>query len=142
MLSPILSRSGTGLGGSGRWPGGSVPGPGGSVPGTSNPVAEATSAAQTQNLLSTVLAQDHFFSDSLSLHLTSKTHKVTMMMLTAVEPKTFTSASAADLMKVRYVSPQTEWDTPSTGIVPGTSASRHEYGNMPKKVLGLSLYSP
>ena len=31
--------------------------------------------------LSTVLAQDHFFSDSSSLHLTIKTHKVTMMML-------------------------------------------------------------
>ena len=29
---------------------------------------------------STVLAQDRFFSDSVSLHLTSKTHKVTMMM--------------------------------------------------------------
>ena len=34
--------------------------------------------------LSTVLAQDHFFSDSLSLHLTSQTHKVTMMMLLGV----------------------------------------------------------
>ena len=34
--------------------------------------------------LSTVLAQDHFFSDFLSLHLTSKTHKVTMMMLVGV----------------------------------------------------------
>ena len=30
---------------------------------------------------STVLAQDHFFSDFLSLHLTSKTHKVSMMMV-------------------------------------------------------------
>jgi hypothetical protein len=30
--------------------------------------------------LSTVLAQDHFFSDSSSLHLTIKTHKVTMRM--------------------------------------------------------------
>ena len=61
-------------------------------------------------ILSTVLAQDHFFSDSLSLHLTSKTHKVTMMMLTAVEPKTFASASVAVLMKVRVVSQHTEWD--------------------------------
>ena len=38
----------------------------------------------TNTYLSTVLAQDHFFSDFLSLHLTSKTHKVTMMMLLGV----------------------------------------------------------
>ena len=38
----------------------------------------------TKTYLSTVLAQDHFFSDFLSLHLTSKTHKVTMMMLLGV----------------------------------------------------------
>ena len=31
--------------------------------------------------LSTVLAQDHFFSDYLSLHLTIQNHKVAMMML-------------------------------------------------------------
>ena len=31
-------------------------------------------------ILSTVLAQDHFFSDFLSLHLTIKIHKVAMMM--------------------------------------------------------------
>ena len=30
--------------------------------------------------LSTVLAQDHFFSDFLSLHMTIKNHTVTMMM--------------------------------------------------------------
>ena len=30
--------------------------------------------------LSTVLAQDHFFSDHLSLHLTSKIHDLSMMM--------------------------------------------------------------
>ena len=31
--------------------------------------------------LSTVLAQDHFFSDFLSLRLASETHKVSMMMV-------------------------------------------------------------
>ena len=35
---------------------------------------------QECDAMSTVLAQGHFFSDSLSLHLTSKTHKVAMMM--------------------------------------------------------------
>ena len=39
------------------------------------------SAASGNDPASTVLAQDHFFSDFLSLHLTSKTHKVAMMML-------------------------------------------------------------
>ena len=41
--------------------------------------------------LSTVLAQDHFFSDSLSLHLTIQTHKGTMMMLLGVSSKISTS---------------------------------------------------
>lgn len=34
--------------------------------------------------MSTVLAQDHFFSDFLSLHLTTKNHKVSMMMRSSV----------------------------------------------------------
>ena len=51
---------------------------------------------------STVLAQDHFFSDCLSLHLTSKTHKVSMrMVLHGVGFKTSCSATAADLMNTR-----------------------------------------
>ena len=58
--------------------------------------------------LSTVLAQDHFFSDSLSLHLTSKIHKDTMMMLLGMDSKTSTSACSADLMKVGS-QPLSEW---------------------------------
>ena len=38
--------------------------------------------------LSTVLAQGHFFSDILSLHLTIKTHKAAVMMLCHVDPLT------------------------------------------------------
>ena len=60
--------------------------------------------------LSTVLAQDHFFSDFLSLHLTSKTHKEPMMMLLGVGSKTSPSAFAADLMN-RWSPPLTEWRT-------------------------------
>ena len=52
-------------------------------------------------LLSTVLAQDHFSSDFLSLHLTSKTHKVSMMMVMGVDSKTSSTALAADLMSGR-----------------------------------------
>ena len=51
--------------------------------------------------VSTVLAQDHFLSDFLSLHLTSKTHKVSMMMVLDVGTRTSSSACAADLMSVR-----------------------------------------
>ena len=51
--------------------------------------------------LSTVLAQDHFLSDFLSLHLTSKTHKVSMMMVMGVDSKTSSPALAADLMSGR-----------------------------------------
>ena len=51
--------------------------------------------------LSTVLAQDHFLSDFLSLHLTSKTHKVSMMMVMGVDSKTSSTALAADLMSGR-----------------------------------------
>ena len=58
--------------------------------------------------LSTVLAQDHFFSDFLSLHLTTKTHKESMMMLSGAGSKTSTSAHAADLMK-RWSPPLSEW---------------------------------
>ena len=58
--------------------------------------------------LSTVLAQDHFFSDFLSLHLTTKTHKESMMMLSGAGSKISTSAHAADLMK-RWSPPLSEW---------------------------------
>ena len=58
--------------------------------------------------LSTVVAQDHFFSDFLSLHLTTKTHKESMMMLSGAGSKTSTSAHAADLMK-RWSPPLSEW---------------------------------
>ena len=45
-------------------------------------VSNVISKLLTSNrCLSTVLAQDHFFSDFLSLHLTTKTHKESMMML-------------------------------------------------------------
>ena len=44
------------------------------------------------NVLSTVLAQDHFFSDFLSLHLTIKIHEVVMMMSVSVGPATSHSA--------------------------------------------------
>ena len=44
------------------------------------------------DMLSTVLAQDHFFSDFLSLHLTVKIHKVVMMMSASVGPATSHSA--------------------------------------------------
>ena len=47
---------------------------------------------QSYLVLSTVLAQDHFFSDFLSLHLTNKTHKESMMMLVGVGSKTSPSA--------------------------------------------------
>ena len=43
--------------------------------------------------LSTVLAQDHFFSDFLSLHLTNKNHKEAMRMLMQVHPKISCSAT-------------------------------------------------
>ena len=55
-------------------------------------------AAPEVERLSTVLAQDHFFSDFLSLHLTHKTHKVAMMMSVGVASKISPSALAADLM--------------------------------------------
>ena len=42
---------------------------------------------------STVLAQDHFFSDFLSLHLTSKTHKLAMMMSEGAASKISLSAT-------------------------------------------------
>ena len=58
--------------------------------------------------LSTVLAQDHFFSDFLSLHLTTKTHKESMMMLSGAGFKTSTSAHVADLM-THWSPPQSEW---------------------------------
>ena len=46
-------------------------------------VSNVISKLLTSNrCLSTVLAQDHFFSDSSSLHLTFKNHKVTMRMFT------------------------------------------------------------
>ena len=59
-------------------------------------------------MLSTVLAQDHFFSDFLSLHLTIKTHKVSMMMLMGVGSWICSSALAADLMTC-WSSTLTEW---------------------------------
>ena len=62
----------------------------------------------TKTYLSTVLAQDHFFSDFLSLHLTIKTHKVSMMMLMGVGSWICSSAPAADLM-TRWSSTLTEW---------------------------------
>jgi hypothetical protein len=43
-------------------------------------------------ILSTVLAQDHFFSDFLSLHLTNKNHKEPMMMPLDVTSMTSSSA--------------------------------------------------
>ena len=59
--------------------------------------------------LSTVLAQDHFFSDSLSLHLTSQTHKVTMrMFMGAGSWITSPQLHAADLMTF-WSSPLSEW---------------------------------
>ena len=58
--------------------------------------------------LSTVLAQDRFLSDLLSLHLTSKTHKVSMMMVSGVDSLTSLSAHAADLMNHRGP-PLSEW---------------------------------
>ena len=59
--------------------------------------------------LSTVLAQDHFFSDSLSLHLTSQTHKVTMrMFMGAGSWTTSPQLQAADLMTLGS-SPLSEW---------------------------------
>ena len=59
--------------------------------------------------LSTVLAQDHFFSDSLSLHLTSQTHKVTMrMFMGAGSWTTSPQLHAADLMTF-WSSPLSEW---------------------------------
>ena len=55
--------------------------------------------------LSTVLAQDHFFSDFLSLHLTTKTHKASTMMRSGVDSKTSPSASAADIDESLEASP-------------------------------------
>ena len=48
--------------------------------------------------LSTVLAQDHFFSAFLNLHLTIENHKESMMMQRDLVSKISSSASAADLM--------------------------------------------
>ena len=62
----------------------------------------------TKTYLSTVLAQDHFFSDFLSLHLTSKTHKVTMMMLLGVGSRNSNSGWTADLMN-HASPPLSEW---------------------------------
>ena len=58
--------------------------------------------------LSTVLAQDHFFSDFLSLRLTNKNHKLTMMMSVGAASKISTSASAAALM-ILPRQPLSEW---------------------------------
>ena len=54
---------------------------------------------------STVLAQDHFISDFLSLHLTTKTHKASTMMHSGVDSKTSSSASAADIDESVEASP-------------------------------------
>ena len=47
--------------------------------------------------LSTVLAQDHFFSDFLSLHMTIKNHTVTMMMFMRHELPDFFLSSGCRL---------------------------------------------
>ena len=64
--------------------------------------------------LSTVLAQDHFFSDFLSLRLTKKNHTLTMMM----------SVGAASMRLL-----QSKVNTKTQGIRQGTDArqstSRH-----------------
>ena len=61
--------------------------------------------------LSTVLAQDRFFSDFLSLHLTIKIHKVAMMMHVSVMPHISYSAPAAALMPVGCTR-LSEWPEP------------------------------
>ena len=58
--------------------------------------------------LSTVLAQDHFFSDFLSLRLTKKNHTLTMMMSVGAASKISVSASAAALM-ILPRQPLSEW---------------------------------
>ena len=58
--------------------------------------------------LSTVLAQDHFFSDFLSLRLTKKNHTLTMMMSVGAASKISVSASAAALM-ILSRQPLSEW---------------------------------
>ena len=57
---------------------------------------------------STVLAQDHFSSDFLSLHLTIKSHKDSMMMVLGGGYQISPSACAAGLMLHRSP-PLTEW---------------------------------
>ena len=63
---------------------------------------------KTKLVLSTVLAQDHFSSDFLSLHLAIKDHKEAMMMVRRLWLPDFFSVSAAGLMKF-WSPPVTEW---------------------------------
>ena len=104
-------------------------------------VSNVISKLLTSNrCLSTVLAQDHFFSDFLSLHLTTKTHKESMMMLSGAGSKTSTSAHAADLMK-RWSPPLSEWPSFFSGTCQqltreaskslGTCQLRHGLVNLP-----------
>ena len=69
------------------------------------------------NLLSTVLAQDHFFSDFLSLHLTTKTHKASTMMHSGVDSKTSSSASAANIYESFSGRPLSEWRSWDTFVL-------------------------
>ena len=72
-------------------------------------VSNVISKLLTSNrCLSTVLAQDHFFSDFLSLHLTIKIHDGAMMMHEGVCSITSCSAFAAVLMFV-WSTCQSEW---------------------------------
>ena len=80
-------------------------------------------AAPAQTRPSTVLAQDHFFSDFLSLHLTIKTHKASMMMRSGVGSKTSPSAAAADLMN-RWSPPLSEW----SAQLPKTTHQEAQFG--------------
>ena len=68
---------------------------------------------QSHYPLSTVLAQDHFFSDFLSLHLTIQSHKDPMMMLLGVGSRISPSANAADLMN-QWSPPLSEWSVNAT----------------------------
>ena len=85
---------------------------------------------------STVLAQDHFFSDFLSLHLTSKTHKVTMMMLLGVGSRNSNSGFTADLMNHESL-PPSEWHTGTGSHSQGCEIMQKLFDGLPLHGLNL-----
>ena len=74
-----------------------------------------TSSSQ-RGRLSTLLAQDHFFSDSSSLHLTIKIHKVTMRMSMGAGSWITCSAYVAAVLMLCEGLPLSEWSSLGTKL--------------------------